>query len=36
LTAVNSPAQAMRVGLVDEFQRIVCPAIVGGVKRFFP
>lgn len=23
-------------GLVDEFQVIVCPVIVGGGKRFFP
>ena len=29
-------AQAIRAGLVDEFQIIVCPAIVGGGKRFFP
>jgi dihydrofolate reductase len=29
-------AQAIRAGLVDEFQLIVCPAIVGGGKRFFP
>ncbi|HYT23749.1 MAG TPA: dihydrofolate reductase family protein [Candidatus Polarisedimenticolia bacterium] len=29
-------AQAIRAGLVDEFQMIVCPAIVGGGKRFFP
>jgi dihydrofolate reductase len=27
-------AQAMRADLVDEFQMIVCPAVVGG-KRFF-
>jgi dihydrofolate reductase len=29
-------AQAIRAGLVDEFQMIVGPAIVGGGKRFFP
>lgn len=29
-------AQAVRAGLVDEFQMIVCPVIVGGGKRFFP
>jgi dihydrofolate reductase len=29
-------AQAIRAGLIDEFQMIVCPAIVGGGKRFFP
>jgi dihydrofolate reductase len=29
-------AQAIRAGLVDEFQMIVCPAFVGGGKRFFP
>jgi dihydrofolate reductase len=29
-------AQAIRAGLVDEFQMIVSPAIVGGGKRFFP
>ncbi|XXX77505.1 dihydrofolate reductase family protein [Sorangium sp. So ce134] len=37
--AVNGPelaAHAMRAGLVDEFQMIVCPLIVGGGKRFFP
>ena len=28
-------AQAIR-GLVDEFQMIVCPVVVGGGKRFFP
>jgi len=27
---------AEQEGLVDEFQMIVCPAIVGGGKRFFP
>ena len=29
-------AQAIRKGLVDEFQMIVCPVVVGGGKRFFP
>jgi dihydrofolate reductase len=29
-------AQAIRAGLVDEFQPIVCPIVVGGGKRFFP
>jgi len=29
-------AQAVRAGLVDEFQMIVCPIIVGGGKRFLP
>jgi dihydrofolate reductase len=29
-------AQAIRADLVDEFQMIVCPAVVGGGKRFFP
>ena len=29
-------AQAIRADLVDEFHMIVCPAIVGGGKRFFP
>jgi dihydrofolate reductase len=29
-------AQALRAGLVDEVQMIVCPAVVGGGKRFFP
>jgi dihydrofolate reductase len=28
--------QAVKAGLVDEFQLIVCPVIVGGGKRFFP
>jgi dihydrofolate reductase len=27
---------ALRAGLVDELQMIVCPVIVGGGKRFFP
>ena len=27
---------AIRAGLVDEFQPIVCPVLVGGGKRFFP
>jgi dihydrofolate reductase len=29
-------AQAIRAGLVDEYQLIVAPAIVGGGHRFFP
>jgi dihydrofolate reductase len=29
-------AQAIRAGLVDEFQMIIFPAIIGGGKRFFP
>jgi dihydrofolate reductase len=29
-------AHALRAGLVDEFQMIVCPVVVGGGKRFFP
>jgi dihydrofolate reductase len=29
-------AHAIRAGLVDEFQMIVCPVIIGGGKRFFP
>ena len=29
-------AQAIRAALVDEFQMIVCPVVVGGGKRFFP
>ena len=29
-------AQAIRAGLVDEFQMIVSPVVVGGGKRFFP
>jgi dihydrofolate reductase len=29
-------AQPIRAGLVDEFQMVVCPAVVGGRKRFFP
>lgn len=28
-------AQAIAAGLVDEFQPIVCPVVVGGGKRFF-
>ncbi len=28
--------QALRDGLVDELQMIVCPVVVGGGKRFFP
>ena len=36
---VNGPelaAHALRAGLVDELQIIVCPVVVGGGKRFFP
>jgi dihydrofolate reductase len=29
-------AEAIRAGVVDEFQIIVCPVVVGGGKRFFP
>jgi dihydrofolate reductase len=29
-------AHAIRAGLVDEFQMIVYPVVVGGGKRFFP
>lgn len=29
-------AHALKAGLVDELQLIVCPIIVGGGKRFFP
>ena len=29
-------AHAIRAGLVDQFQMIVCPVVVGGGKRFFP
>jgi dihydrofolate reductase len=29
-------AQALRAGLVDEIQPIICPVVVGGGKRFFP
>src|ERR1700730_4649036 len=29
-------AQAIRASLVDEFQMIVCPVVVGNGKRFFP
>lgn len=28
--------QALRAGLVDEIQLIVCPVVVGGGKRFLP
>jgi dihydrofolate reductase len=37
--AVTGPelaAQAIGNGLVDEFQLIICPVLVGGGKRFFP
>ncbi|SDT38513.1 dihydrofolate reductase family protein [Microlunatus soli] len=29
-------AQAIRAGLVDEYQLFVAPAVVGGGRRFFP
>jgi dihydrofolate reductase len=29
-------AQALRADLVDEVQMFICPAVVGGGKRFFP
>jgi dihydrofolate reductase len=29
-------AHALRAGLVDELQMIVCPVVVGSGKRFFP
>ena len=29
-------AHALRAGLVDEIQMLICPAVVGGGKRFFP
>jgi len=29
-------AHAIRAGLVDEFQMMVCPVLVGGEKRLFP
>jgi len=29
-------AHALRAGLVDEIQMLVCPVVVGGGKRFFP
>jgi dihydrofolate reductase len=29
-------AHALRAGLVDELQMIVCPVVVGASKRFFP
>ena len=37
--AVNGPhlaAQAIRAGLVDEYQLLIGPAIVGGGKPYFP
>ena len=36
---VNGPglaAHALRAGLVDELQMLVCPVVGGGGKRFFP
>jgi dihydrofolate reductase len=29
-------AHALRAGLVDEIQMLLCPAVVGSGKRFFP
>jgi dihydrofolate reductase len=29
-------ADAIRASLVDEFEMIVCPVVVGSGKRFFP
>jgi dihydrofolate reductase len=29
-------AQAVKAGLVDEFQMRICPVVIGGGKRFFP
>ncbi len=29
-------AEAIRAGVVDEFQMIICSVLVGGGKRFFP
>lgn len=29
-------AQAIRAGLVDEFQMRICPVVVGGGKRYWP
>lgn len=29
-------AEAIRAGLVDEFQMRICPVIIGGGKRYFP
>lgn len=39
LISVDGPAlaaQAIQAGLVDEYQLILAPAIVGGGHRFFP
>lgn len=36
LTRISTVRIAIRAGLVDEFQMIVCPVLVGGGKRFFP
>lgn len=32
----NLAAHAMRAGLVDEVQAIICPIVLGGGKRFYP
>lgn len=29
-------AEAVRAGLVDEYQQLVCPVLVGGGTRFYP
>jgi dihydrofolate reductase len=29
-------AQAIKAGLVDEFQMRICPVVIGGGKRYFP
>jgi len=36
ITVSGLAAEAIRLGLVDEFLMIVCPVILGGGKRFFP
>jgi dihydrofolate reductase len=36
IEAPELTSQAINAGLVDEFQMIVCPVVVGGGKRFFP
>ena len=35
-TCVQRPAQAIRAGLVDEYQLFLTPIIVGGGKRSLP
>ncbi len=34
--AAELAAQAIQAGLVDELQMRVCPAVIGGGKRYFP